>query len=37
MADDIKLTVDHSQVQAATTSVKGLGGALNKTSINRDN
>lgn len=33
MADDIKLTVDHSQVQAATTSVKGLGGALNKTSI----
>ena len=33
MADDIKLTVDHSQVQAATTSVKFLGGALNKTSI----
>ena len=33
MADDIKLTVDSSQVKAATASVRGLGGALNKTSI----
>lgn len=33
MADDIKLTVDHSQVQQATKSVRGLTGSLNANSI----